>query len=102
MLQEGFFFMILPVMLLNVVPGAAEELFRLAPLALEPLPLGSITADGWLQRQLRIQAYGLSGNLEKFWPDIKDSGWIGGNAEGWERAPYWLDGLVHAGVDVER
>jgi hypothetical protein len=43
---------------------------------------------------LRIQADGLSGNLDKFWPDIKDSKWIGGNAEGWERLPYWLDGFI--------
>lgn len=91
---KGLFAMILPFALLNAVPGVAEDSSRLAPLALEPLPLGSITAEGWLQRQLRIQTDGLSGNLEKFWPDIKDSGWIGGEAEGWERAPYWLDGMV--------
>ena len=66
----------------------------LAPAAYAPLPLGSIHGAGWLQRQLRIQADGLSGHLEAFWPDIKDSGWIGGPAEGWERAPYWLDGFI--------
>jgi hypothetical protein len=49
---------------------------------------------GWLRGQLRIQADGLSGHLDEFWPDISESGWIGGNAEGWERGPYWLDGLV--------
>ncbi len=62
--------------------------------ALEPLPLGSIRPTGWLERQLRIQADGLTGHLDVFWPDIRDSGWIGGSAEGWERAPYWLDGTV--------
>lgn len=91
---KGLSAMILPVIVIGAVAGATEESSRLMPLALEPLPLGSIVAEGWLQRQLRIQADGLSGNLEKFWPDIKDSGWIGGNAEGWERAPYWLDGMV--------
>ena len=50
--------------------------------------------DGWLRRQLEIQAEGLSGNLQKIWPDIRDSGWIGGNREGWERVPYWLDGFI--------
>lgn len=60
----------------------------------EPLPLGSIRPAGWLHGQLRLQADGLSGHLDEFWPDIRDSGWIGGPAEGWERAPYWLDGLV--------
>lgn len=91
---KGLFAMMLPFIFLNAGPSAGENSSRLAPLALEPLPLGSITAEGWLQRQLRIQADGLSGNLEKFWPDIQDSGWIGGKAEGWERAPYWLDGMV--------
>jgi uncharacterized protein len=60
----------------------------------EPLPLGSIKPAGWLKEQLRIQADGLGGHLDEFWPDIKDSAWFGGRAEGWERVPYWLDGLV--------
>lgn len=50
--------------------------------------------EGWLRRQLQIQADGLSGNLHKIWPDIRDSKWIGGNREGWERVPYWLDGFI--------
>ena len=50
--------------------------------------------SGWLLRQLEIQAEGLSGNLHKIWPDIRDSAWIGGNREGWERVPYWLDGFI--------
>src|SRR5262249_22491726 len=64
------------------------------PPACEPLPLGSIRPAGWLAGQLRIQASGLSGHLDEFWPDIADSAWFGGQAEGWERVPYWLDGLV--------
>ena len=50
--------------------------------------------SGWLKRQLRIQADGLSGHLDKIWPDVRDSAWIGGDREGWERVPYWLDGFV--------
>lgn len=53
-----------------------------------------IKPEGWLRRQLEIQAEGLSGNLHKIWPDIRDSKWVGGNREGWERVPYWLDGFV--------
>lgn len=49
---------------------------------------------GWLKRQLEIQASGLSGNLDKMWRDVRDSSWIGGNADGWERVPYWLDGFI--------
>jgi DUF1680 family protein len=59
-----------------------------------PLPLGAIRPQGWLARQLRIQADGISGHLDEFWPDVQRSRWFGGDAEAWERAPYWLDGLI--------
>ena len=55
---------------------------------------GNLKPQGWLRRQLTVQAEGLSGNLHKIWPDIRDSRWIGGNREGWERVPYWLDGFI--------
>jgi DUF1680 family protein len=61
---------------------------------LRPFPLSAIKPKGWLARQLRIQADGLSGHLDEFWPDIQNSAWIGGEAEGWERMPYWLDGVI--------
>ncbi|MEI6056502.1 MAG: hypothetical protein WCR55_10645, partial [Lentisphaerota bacterium] len=67
---------------------------KLLPLVFEPVSLKDIKPTGWIRRQLEIQANGLSGNLDKFWPDIKDSAWFGGKAEGWERAPYWLDGFI--------
>ena len=50
--------------------------------------------SGWLLRQLRLQAESLCGNLDKVWRDVRDSAWIGGPAEGWERVPYWLDGFI--------
>ena len=53
-----------------------------------------IRPEGWLRRQLEIQARGLSGHLDKIWPDVRDSAWIGGDREGWERVPYWLDGFI--------
>ncbi len=59
-----------------------------------PLPPGRVRPTGWLARQLRIQADGISGHLDEFWPDVQHSRWFGGDAEAWERAPYWLDGLV--------
>ncbi|MBQ1945831.1 MAG: glycoside hydrolase family 127 protein [Clostridia bacterium] len=49
---------------------------------------------GWLRRQLEIQAKGLNGQLDQVWPDVRDSAWIGGDREGWERVPYWLDGFI--------
>ncbi|MDO8685432.1 MAG: glycoside hydrolase family 127 protein [Clostridiales bacterium] len=66
----------------------------LYPPVFRPLQMKEIKPEGWLLNQLKIQAAGLSGNLDKFWPDIKDSAWIGGAAEGWERVPYWLDGFI--------
>ena len=62
--------------------------------ALRPLPLATLRPQGWLLERLRLQADGMAGHLDEFWPDVARSGWIGGDAEGWERGPYWLDGVV--------
>lgn len=59
-----------------------------------PYTTKDVKPSGCLLRQLRIQAQGLSGNLDKIWPDIRDSKWIGGDKDGWERVPYWLDGFI--------
>jgi DUF1680 family protein len=76
-------------------PAAHWNKEPLQPNAFAPLPLGSIKPRGWLRRQLEIQAGGLSGHLDEFWPDLgPDSGWLGGSGESWERGPYYLDGLV--------
>ncbi len=53
-----------------------------------------IKPHGWVRRQLEIQLDGLCGNLDKIWPDVRDSAWVGGDREGWERVPYWLDGFI--------
>lgn len=62
--------------------------------AYENFTTNEIEPRGWLLRELRLQADGLSGHLQEVWPDIADSQWIGGKAEGWERVPYWLDGFI--------
>lgn len=79
--------------------GTGTKVFKnRAPLqsaTLTPLPLTSIRPGGWLKRQLRIQADGLSGHLDEVWSDVgPNSAWLGGTGEAWERGPYFVDGLV--------
>lgn len=62
--------------------------------AMSPITGNRVRPLGWLRRQLEIQAAGLSGHLDKVWPDVSQSRWIGGDREGWERVPYWLDGFI--------
>ena len=75
-----------------------KPIFNRAPLtpnAMAPLPLGSIRPEGWLLDQLRTQADGLSRKLCEVWPDVGENcAWLGGEGDGWERAPYYLDGLI--------
>jgi hypothetical protein len=76
--------------------GATRETGKnLTSGTMQLLPLGAIKPSGWLARQLRVQANGMGGHLDEFWPDLgPNSGWLGGAGENWERGPYFLDGLI--------
>ncbi len=70
-----------------------------APLVPNPyieLPLGAIRPRGWLLEQLIRQKSGLTGHLDEYYSQVVGprNGWLGGDGDGWERGPYWLDGLV--------
>jgi len=69
------------------------------PLVQKPyleLPLGSIQPRGWLQEQLRRMKHGMTGTLDSIYPEVVGprNGWLGGDGDGWERGPYWIDGLL--------
>ncbi|MGA2675210.1 MAG: beta-L-arabinofuranosidase domain-containing protein [Terracidiphilus sp.] len=93
------YFPLFATLLAAAAAQAAEPVFLnqspLAPGAFAQLPLTSVTPRGWLRDQLQIQAAGLTGHLDEFWPDLgPHSAWLGGTGEGWERGPYYLDGLL--------
>ncbi len=86
-----------PQIVASQAPGrqAIKNRSPLSANAFALLPLTSIKPKGWLKQQLEIQANGLTGHLDEFWPDVgPNSGWLGGAGEPWERGPYYLDGLL--------
>ncbi|MEU6390541.1 beta-L-arabinofuranosidase domain-containing protein [Streptomyces sp. NPDC046939] len=75
-------------------PAAART--TVAPDAFTRLPVGSITARGWLAGQLRLQLAGLCGRYEEksHFLNMDTSGWVHPELGGWEELPYWLRGFV--------
>jgi DUF1680 family protein len=71
------------------------------PLLASPLiklPVGAVRPEGWLRKQLELQADGFHGHLteiSKFLVKDKNA-WLspdGSGTNGWEEVPYWLKGF---------
>lgn len=73
-------------------PNAAP----LAPAAFQKLPVGSVTARGWLRGQLDLLLGGLFGRYAEIshFLAYDDSGWVHPEKAGWEEVTYWLRGYV--------
>jgi DUF1680 family protein len=78
----------------------------LTPNPLTKLPLGSVRPEGWLRRQLELEAKGFSGRLEEISQFCKYDGneWTspaGQGKFGWEEVPYWLRGYIDLGYVLQ-
>ena len=74
----------------------------LAPSPLIKLPIGAIKPEGWLRRQLELQAEGFSGHLTEISKFLNKDGnaWLAADGQGhspWEEMPYWLKGFGDTG-----
>lgn len=74
-----------------------KAVFNKAPLLPNPfakLPAGAVIPKGELLERLQAQANGLAGHITEVWPSLRDTAWLGGDGDAWERAPYCFDGLI--------
>jgi len=55
----------------HATSGSKRAAAGLVPLTYQPLSLGQVTPTGWLDRQLRVMANGLTGHLNGFWKDVQ-------------------------------
>lgn len=98
------YFWIPIVLSLSALAFAAQEpadlyTFNRPPLKDVPytlLPIGAIKPQAWLEEQFHMMRDGMTGNLDELYTKVLGprNGWLGGDGDGWERGPYWLDGLL--------
>ena len=83
----------------ELYPGNREPL---QPSPLIKLPVGAIRPEGWIRRQLELEAEGFTGHLDELSRFLKkeDNAWLSPKGEGhspWEELPYWLKGFIDLG-----
>ena len=75
-----------------------DDKSRLVPLKFKPYQIGEISPKGWVSRLMNLYAEGIGGQLDTFWPSIKESRWVGGfiqnEIDPIDNMIYWLDGLI--------
>jgi hypothetical protein len=74
----------------------------LTPSPFVKLPIGAIKPQGWVQKQLELEAEGYTGHLLEISRFLKkeDNAWLSPEGEGhspWEEVPYWLKGYSNLG-----
>ena len=79
------------------------------PLARSPfmkLPIGAIKPEGWVRRQLELEADGFTGRLLEISRFLRkeNNAWLSPKGEGhsgWEEVPYWLKGFGDLGYVLQ-
>ncbi|MDH4239619.1 MAG: glycoside hydrolase family 127 protein [Phycisphaerae bacterium] len=74
----------------------------LTPTPFIKLPIGAIKPQGWVRKQLELEAEGFTGHLLEISQFLKkeDNAWLSATGEGhspWEELPYWLKGYCNLG-----
>lgn len=74
----------------------------LTPSAFRKLPIGAVKPEGWVRKQLQLEADGFVGHLTDISEYLvkKDNAWLSPKGEGqhgWEEVPYWLKGFGDLG-----
>jgi hypothetical protein len=86
-----------PTQTRNAFYAGYREPLRSTPLV--KLPVGAVRPQGWLRKQLELQAAGFHGHLGEISGFLgkKGNAWLSPKGEGdrgWEEVPYWLKGYI--------
>lgn len=79
----------------EAIPALAAPARSLREPALRRLRVGAIQPAGWLQRELLLQARGITSQLPSFWSYLNQTKWMGEHGSEPEQfLPYFLAGLI--------